>query len=704
MSATRTPLIGAGIERVDGLDKVTGEAQYAYERRIPDAAYVVPVLSTIARGTITAIDPAAALAEPGVLAVLHHGNAPELQRFDGVNPELLILQSPEVRYRGQMVAGVVATSLESAREAARLVQVSYDEEPHHVVMSLDDPELAVPEMANAGVPGLDEAGDVDAALASAAVVVQQTYETATNHHHPMEPHATLAVWEHDGLTLYDADQGPFSVATALSGLFGLELDQVRVIAEYVGGGFGSKALARPPAVLAAMAAKAVDRPVKVALLRPDMFSLVSHRPPSIQRVKLAADADGRLTGIEHDITVHTSRLQDYTDQVGASTRVVYQSPNRRVVHRLARLDIPTPGFMRGPGHASGMFALESAMDELAERLAIDPIELRIRNDTDIEPHSGKEFSSRDLVGALREGAERFGWADRDPTPGVRRDGRWLLGTGVAAAHHPDYTAPTVATARATDDGRFAVLVGASDIGTGARTAMLQIAAEALETELSNIDLTIGQSASGRAALAGGSMGTASWGWAVTKAGQALRAAIDEAGGVIGPDGIEVVADTTDDVPERAAMARHTFGAQFAAVRVDVDTGQVKVDRMLGVFAAGRIINRRTALSQFYGGMIMGLGQALLERSEIDPRFGDFANHDLASYHFASHADVPQLEVVMLEEEDRSPNPTRAKGIGELSQIGAAAAIGNALYHATGVRFRSIPIRIEDVRAGIAARR
>jgi xanthine dehydrogenase YagR molybdenum-binding subunit len=255
-----------------------------------------------------------------------------------------------------------------------------------------------------------------------------------------------------------------------------------------------------------------------------------------------------------------------------------------------------------------------------------------------------------------------------------------------------------------EDGRFAVHVGASDIGTGARTAMLQIAAESLETERENIDLTIGQSASGRAALAGGSMGTSSWGWAVAKAGRALREAIDQADGVIGPEGIEVIADTEDDIAQRDAMARHTFGAQFAAVRVDIDTGQVKVDRMLGVFAAGRIINRRTAQSQYYGGMIMGLGQALLERSEIDPRFGDFANHDLASYHVASHADVPQLEVVMLEEEDRSPNPIRAKGIGELSQIGAAAAIANALHHATGARFRSIPIRIEDVRAALHLRR
>ncbi len=705
MSTTVTRNVGAGIERVDGTDKVSGAARYAFEYRIPNAAYAVPVLSTIARGRVSTVDPTRALAEPGVLAVIDGRNAPRLAQPDGMSAELFVLQSPEVVYRGQIVAAVVATTLEAAREAAELVDVAYDEQPHDVLLRADHPELYTPEMANAGVPGRDSSGDVDAGLRAAAATVDQTYTTAVEHHNPMEPHAAIAVWEDDGLTLYDANQGPFFTAQMVAALFGLETEQVRIVADYVGGGFGSKALARPPAVLAAMAAQVLQRPVKVAFTRQQMFSLVSHRPPSIQRVRLGAHADGRLTAIDHEAITHTSRIVEYVDQIGASTRVLYGSENWRVVHRAVRLDVPTPGFMRGPGHATGMFALESALDELAEALNIDPIELRVINDTETEPHSGLEFSSRGLVACLREGAERFGWDAAEhagPWAGGTRspDGTWLLGTGVAAAHHPDYIRPSVAHARATDRGRFEVEVSASDIGTGARTALLQVAADALETEMGRIDLRIGGNF-GSSAMAGGSMGTASWSWAVDKVCRALTEEIAAHGGTVPDGGLSVTTDTSADIEARQRLARHTFGAQFAQVRVDSATGEIRVDRMLGVFAAGTIVNARTARSQFYGGMIMGLGQALLERTEIDPIHGDFANHDLASYHFAAHADVPELEVVMLSETDRTNHPVGAKGIGELSMIGAAAAIANAVHHATGHRFRDLPIRIEDVRRALA---
>ncbi len=708
MSATTTRSVGAGIERADGVDKVTGEARYSFERRVPDAAYVAIVQSTIARGRVTRVDPAAALAEPGVLAVLDAESAPRLERPPGAHPEMLVLQTGEVFYRGQIIAAVVATSLESAREAAGLVAVEYEEHPHDVVLRADHPDLYTPQNANAGTPGDWSTGDVEQGLSDAVAVVDETYTTAIEHHNPMEPHACTAVWEHDGLTLYNADQGPFLTAGAIAGLFGLEVEQVRVVSEYVGGGFGSKAtMSRPPAVLAAMAAQVVGRPAKLALTRQQMFALISYRPPSIQRVRLGADAAGRLTTIDHEAITQTSRLYEYVDQIGSSTRVVYAAPNRRVVHRVARLDVPTPGFMRGPGHASGMFAVEVALDELADGLAIDPVALRIANDTEVEPWSGREFSSRSFVECLQLGAERFGWVPRDggvPAPERDHDApHLLLGTGVAGAHHPDYRFGSTARARALPDGSFEVQIAASDIGTGARTVLLQVAADALETDPAAVALTIGHSSSGQAMMAGGSMGTSSWSWAVDMACRELVRRLQElrdAGDELGPDGLEVRADSADEVKANGALARHTFGAHFAQVAVDERTGEVRVRRMLGVFAAGTIVNARTARSQFYGGMIMAHGQALLERAEVDPGPGDFANHDLASYHVPAHADIGELEVVMLDERDRSGHPVGVKGIGELSMMGGAAAIANAVSHATGHRFRDAPIRIEDVRAAL----
>jgi xanthine dehydrogenase YagR molybdenum-binding subunit len=490
----------------------------------------------------------------------------------------------------------------------------------------------------------------------------------------------------------------------VAGLFGLAPEQVRVVAEYIGGGFGSKAtMARPTAVLAAMAAKVVGRPVKLALTRQQMFALVSYRPPSIQRVRIGADDSWRFTAIDHEAITQSSRIHEYVDQIGASTRIVYGAPTRRVVHRVVRLDVPTPGFMRGPGHASGMFAVEVAVDELAQRLDVDPVALRIANDTDVEPWSGREFSSRSLVESLQVGAERFGWIPRGARSGdeaaPRRQDGWIVGTGVAAAHHPDYRFGSTARARALPGGLFEVRIAASDIGTGARTVLLQVASDALGVQRERISLTIGHSATGQAMLAGGSMGTSSWSWPVDMACRELAQRLGD-GEEIPPEGIEVRADSAEAVQAAGELARHTFGANFAEVAIDSRTGEVRVRRMLGVFAAGTIVNARTARSQFYGGMIMAHGQALLERTEVDPGPGDFANHDLASYHVPAHADIGRLEVVMLDEHDRSGHPVGVKGIGELSMMGGAAAIANALSHATGHRFRHAPIRIEDVRAAL----
>ncbi|MGR3932037.1 xanthine dehydrogenase family protein molybdopterin-binding subunit [Streptomyces sp. BRA346] len=692
--------VGAEVTRIEGHDKVTGTALYAYEYPVPDALYGVAVQSTIARGRVRSVGADAALALPGVVAVLDSGSGgvPRLHPTD--DPELSVLQSADIAYRGQIVAAVVADTYETACQAAAALRVTYEEEAYEVSLRDGDPNIFVPDTVNAGYPGRAETGDVDTALATAPVTIDATYTTPPEHTSAMEPHATIAVWDGDTLTLYNGDQGPWMTANTLAALFGLPEGAVRIVADHVGGGFGSKAVPRPPTVLAALAARAVGRPVKVAVTRQQMFTMVSYRTPTVQRVRLGAERDGQLTAISHNALQQSSRLTPYCEQTVAATRIMYAAPHRRTIHRLSQLDVPTPSWMRAPGEAPGMFALESAMDELAYALDMDPIELRVVNEPSVDPESGNPFSSRNLVACLREGAARFGWAGRDPRPGSRREGRWLVGTGVAAGNYPAITWPASATARAEPDGSFTVRIAAVDIGTGARTALTQVAADELGVALDRVTLEIGRSAYGSAPFAGGSMGTSSWGWAVSKGCRALAKRLDEVAGQVPPGGLEAHADTTEDVRARKDLARHAFGAQFAEVRVDADTGQVRVDRMLGMFAAGRIINARTARSQLRGGMCMGLSTALYENLELDPNFGDFANHDLASYHVAAHADVRDVEAHWIEEEDDQLSPIGAKGVGELGIVGAAAAIANAVHHATGVRVRDLPITLERVRTGL----
>jgi xanthine dehydrogenase YagR molybdenum-binding subunit len=697
-----SPAIGTPLARIEGRDKVTGAARYAVEYDADRVAYGWIVQATIAHGTITAIDAASALVQPGVLAVLTHENAPRTKPVD--DPELGALQSPKVRYRGQIVGLVVAESLEVAREAAAQVRIDYDEEPHDVVLRADDPALYAPEGVNGGYPTDSGRGDVDAALASAAVTVRHTYETPGLHNNAMEPHATLAEWQGDHLLLYDSDQGAPTARDTVAQVFGLAPERVRVVNRHVGGGFGSKGTPRPQIVLAAMGALVTGRPVKLAITRQQMFAFVGYRTPTIQDVALGAEADGRLTAIAHDAISQSSRAREFTEQTAVATRVMYAAPNRRTTHRLARLDVPTPSWMRAPGECPGMFALESAMDELAIAAGVDPVELRIRNEPEQDPEKDIPFSSRGLVACLREGAQRFGWEGRDPAPGVRRDGRWLVGTGVAASTYPVYRAPAQATARAEHGGTFIVRIGASDIGTGARTALTQIAADALGVPPARVTLELGDSALPKAGVAGGSMGTASWGSAVVRACEGLRSKIDlEHGGEVPADGVEALSDTAAEIAAQEEYSRHAFGAQFVEARVDPETGEVRVARMLGVFAAGRIINPQTARSQLIGGMTMGLSMALLEEGIMDPHFGDYVNHDLAQYHVAANADVPVIEVGWIDEVDEHLNPMGSKGIGEIGIVGAAAAVANAVHHACGVRVRALPIRLDKVLEGLGAR-
>jgi xanthine dehydrogenase YagR molybdenum-binding subunit len=666
------------VNRIEGRDKVTGRARYAYEYPVENAAYAFLVQAEIARGRIVAIDDAAAVDVPGVLAVLSSNDPPLLG--EDADPDLAVFQRREVAYRGEIVAAVIADTLEAARYAAGQVRVSYQAGHHDVELRSDHPGLYTPAKVNPAFPSVTEQGDLTAALADAAVSVDVTYTTPPEHNNPMEPHAAVALWDSSGaLTIYNSTQGASTDAAMIAATLGLPQDRVRVVAPHVGGGFGSKGTTRPHAIVAALAARLIGRPVKLAVTRQQMFDVTGYRTPTIQRMRLGAGPDGRLTALAHDVTEQSSTLKEFAEQTATPSRAMYAAPALRTSHRLARLDVPTPSWMRAPGECPGMFALESAMDELAVAAGVDPVELRIRNEPTAEPESGLPFSSRNLVACLREGARRFGWDGRDPRPGIRRDGRWLAGTGVAASTYPARRRPSQATARI-DDGGFTVRIAAADIGTGARTALTAIAAHALETSPSRVRVEVGDSALPQASLAGGSMGTASWGSAVVKACEALQKNVSEG-----------TADTTEDVKADSRFARHAFGAQFAEVQVDLGTGQVRVPRMLGVFAAGRIIDPDLARSQFIGGMTMGLGMALMEETVVDAEYGDFLNHDLAQYHVPVCADVHDIEVAWIDEEDPYLNPMGSKGIGEIGIVGTAAAIGNAVFHATGQRIRDLPI-------------
>lgn len=691
-------MVGQACTRLEGPEKVAGTARYAMEHPVDGAASAWPVVSRIARGFIAGVDVAAATALPGVLAVLWHDNAPRLPA--DADPDLRLLQEAEVWYRGQVVAVVVAESLEIAREAAGLVRVDYCGGPGDTVLCDDHPALYRPEKVNAGYPTDMDSGDVDGALAASPVRVDEVYSTPAYHNSPMEPHACTALWHDGGLTVYDASQGGTAVQRTLAALFDLPTDAVRVVAEHVGGGFGGKAFTRCPAVLAALAARHVGRPVRLALTRQQTFGPVGYRTPTIQRVRLGAEPDGRLRGVAHDAVTQTSTIKEFAEQVAVYTRYMYAAPDLHSAHRVARLDVPTPSIMRAPGETPGSFGLECAMDELAVACRVDPVELRVRNEPDIDLSEGVPFSSRNLVACLREGARRFGWEGRDPVPGARRQGRWLTGTGVAGCSYPARVLPCSASARAEPDGTFHVAINATDIGTGARTALWQIAVDALDAAPERVTVHIGDSSLPPAVAAGGSIGTASWGWAVTKACRELCERVRAARGGVPRDGLAVTVRTDEDIAARRALARYAFGAQFAEVRVDADTGEVRVSRLLGVFAAGRIVNASTARSQLIGGMTMGLSMALHEEALLDPAIGGWVNRDFAQYHIATNADVPSVEAYWLDERDDDLNPMGTKGIGELGIVGTAAAVANAVHHASGVRVRDLPVRLDKVLAGL----
>ncbi|MFB7918471.1 xanthine dehydrogenase family protein molybdopterin-binding subunit [Streptomyces sp. NPDC056061] len=689
MSQAPSPL-GSPLVRREGRDKVTGRARYAAEHTPPGCLYGRPVPATVARGRVRAVHTEEALALPGVHAVLTHDNAPALKEPD--DPVLAVLQDDRVPHRGWYVALVVADTPERARAGAAALRITYETAAHDVLLSADRPGLYTPVTVNGGYPAVRERGDAERAFDTAPVQIDATYTIGPLHNHPMEPHATTAWWTDDGhLTVHDSSQGSTTVRDSLAAAFGLRPEQVTAVSEHVGGGFGAKGTPRPQSVLAAMAARHTGRPVKIALPRRQMAAVVGHRAPTVQRIRLGAEDDGTLTSIVHEADTHTSTVKEFVEQAAVPTRTMYGSACSRTAHRVVALDVPSPSWMRAPGEAPGMYALESAMDELASALGMDPVELRLRNDPVDEPDSGRPFSSRGLAACLEEGAERFGWRDRDPRPAIHEEGPLLIGTGVASATYPVYIAASGASAHAATDGSFRVRVNATDIGTGARTVVAQIAAAALDTPVTNVRIDIGSSDLPDASMAGGSSGTASWGWAVHKACTGLLRELRERTGPLPPEGLTFAADTRRETAEEPPYARHAFGAHFAEVAVDSRTGETRVRRMLGVFAAGRILNPLTARSQFIGGMTMGIGMALTEACALDPAFGDFVENDLASYHVPVGADVPRIEAHWIDEHDPHLNPMGSKGIGEIGIVGAAAAVGNAVRHATGARLRTLPL-------------
>ena len=683
--------IGTARVRVDGRAKVTGSAPYAVEHRPdqPPALHLWLVQSTVAKGRVVSVDPSDALAHRGVVAVLDHTNAARLEPGDEPNRELLVLQDVRVGFRGQIVAVVVAETSEAAREGASLVRVEYAEEEHRAELRADAPTYK-PDTVNPSMDTDTEDGDPDAAFAEAEVLVDETYSTAYEVNNPMEPHALIALWDADAhaLTLHDSTQGVHSVASTLAPLLGLETTDIRVVAPNVGGGFGSKGVPHAHEMAAVLAARAFPgRPVTLAVTRQQMFGLTGYRTATISHFRLAARADGRLLGIEHHVVEQTSAIKEFAEQTAAPTRMMYAAPNRRTTHRLVNLDVAVPSWMRAPGEMPGMYAHEVAMDDLAVRCGIDPIELRVRNEPATDPETGRPWGDRRLVECLRRGAERFGWADRPAEPRSTREGDWWVGTGVAASTYPMMATPgNIATVRALEADRYAVEIGAVDIGTGAWTALTQIAADALGCPAEAVELRIGDTRFPWASVAGGSSGTSSWGSAIVAAAEAFR---DEHG--TAPErGASTSAAAADD-PDRERYAMHSFGAVFAETRVHAYTGEIRVPRLLGVYSVGRVVNPLTARSQLVGGLTIGLSAALFEESVRDPRFGHMVTQDLATYHVAAHADVQDIDAEWLDESDPVATPMGSRGIGEIGIVGTPSAVLNAAYHATGVRVRDIPM-------------
>jgi len=715
-------MIGQPIDRLDGPVKVTGKATYAYEYCHDEAPlYGVVVTATIGRGRIRKIDLSEAQRSPGVCKVFTHENAPAQGDRNAPGPSPLpyararpTLANPEVGHYGETVALVVADTLEQAQAAANLVRIEYGAEAGHFDFKADVDKAYAPKALLFGMPTDSAVGDFDAGYKSASAKIDHAYHTPYCFSQPMEPNACLAVPRGDDLELYVGAQIVDAARLCVASTLKIDPQRVKVISAYVGGGFGSKLNVHAETILAAMAARRLARPVKVALTRRQIFHDVGVRPTSIQRIRLAAERDGKLVALGHDATMHTNRQDEFVEASALGTRSFYAAPNRLTRHRLVPLDMLSGEDVRAPGEAPGLLALETAMDELAHTLSIDPIELRIRNEPTVDPERNVPYSERRVVECLREGARRFRWDRRQQKPGTVRDGKWLVGLGVSAAIRVHPQAPAKARVRLAPDGTCTVLSDMTDIGTGTYTVLAQVAADRLGLPISQVRVELGRSDLPPSWGSGGSWGASSSAMAVYRACETLREKLQftrstDPGPTLSdllaqshPDGLEAEGEATPmfNDPNFASNSIHTYGAHFAEVGVDADTGEVRLRQMLGVFSAGRVLNPKTARSQMIGGMTFGVGMALLEEAIVDPRSGAFVNGDLAGYLVPVQADIPAIQAVLLDGFDEKANALGVKGLGELGICGAGAAVGNAVFNATGIRVRDFPITLEKLLPGL----
>ncbi|HZQ53984.1 MAG TPA: xanthine dehydrogenase family protein molybdopterin-binding subunit [Bryobacteraceae bacterium] len=731
-------LLGQPLNRVDGPLKVTGRAVYAYEHQLPNAVYAVMVMSTIPKGTITAMNTRTAEQVPGVQLVMTHRNSPKFpqlahQSIGGPGGRVVqCLQDNLVRYANQPIAMVVAETLEAALEGAHLVEVRYAVEPHRIDL---ESRLSQAYALKHSKDAEKHRGDVSAALATSAIRIDHVYRTPFEVHNPMEPHATIAVWDKpDHLTLYDATQGVFTDRGRVASLLGLPPDSVRVVSPFLGGGFGSKGPVWSHVILAAMAAKEVNRPVKLSLTRPQMFGMIGFRSETRQAIAAGANHDGTMMALRNDTVTHTSTFDEFVEGASRPARMLYSSPNNSTSQKLVESDIGTPSYMRAPGEAPGTYGLEAAIDELAYAVKMDPLEFRLKNYAETDPEENKPWSSKSLRQCYQLGAERFGWAKRSHEPRSMRDGNILVGWGMATSVYPTRRSAAHASARLNADGTFSVDAGTQDLGTGTYTIMTQVAADSFGVPATRVKFRLGDTILPETPVSGGSQTAASTGSAVYLAAQALREKLIQmasadpqsplaglgAQQIIFENGrlssrtdpskgetfqaliarsgqsyVEAPADATPG-PEKDRYSMYAFGAQFAEVRVDPDLGLVTVSRMLGCFAAGKILNAKTARSQLIGGMIWGIGMALYEEALTDKRLGRWVNNNLAEYHVPANADVRRIEAIWVDERDDHVNPIGVKGIGEIGITGAAAAVANAVFHATGKRVRDLPITLDKL--------
>jgi len=719
-------VVGLPLNRVDGRLKVSGRARFSAEFSLPAITYAVLIQSSIAYGRIKSFDIQDARNAPGVLAVITAENAKPPTKGQS------IFTGTEIHYSGQHIGVVVAETFEQATYAASLVKVDY--EVGKPIATMEE-HLADGFEPKGGRNGKSKRGDIDKGLSDAVHKIQNVYRTPIEHHNPMEPHATTAIWEGDHLTVYESTQGISGTQATLQKMFGLQKDQVRVVAYFIGGGFGCKGMTWPHTSIAAYAAREVGRPVRLALERRQMFSSNGHRPTTRQELTLGTDHDGKLVALKQTSFTSSSPAGDFAEPVGSVPSMMYSCANVDISQKLVHLNVGMPTYMRAPGESSGSVGIECAMDEMAAELGLDPIEFRLKNYAEIDESNGNPFSSKGLRECYAKGAAAFGWSKRNAKPGSVRHGNTLIGLGMASATYPANTQPSTAKARMYPDGSVHILCGTQDIGTGTYTILGQIAADSLGVPVSKVRVELGDTNFPPGPHSGGSATAASAGSSVKVAAEALKSTLlamamldprSPLSKVIEQDIVVIngtltvpghpKTDTYMDIVKRSEKpmieeqahtptaqaanaqqySKHSFGAHFAEVHVDADLGTIRVARYLGAFAAGKILNAKTALSQFRGGIIWGISMALFEESVLDPNYSRFVNSNLAEYHVATNADIPDIEVLQVPEVDLHINAIGAKGIGEIGIVGAAAAVANAVYNATGKRVRDLPITLDKL--------